>query len=77
MQGHAQACVVRECDLAHKTIDKLRQVSTPCLYDHQIPKCLEIVGELSETCAQVVLKCLYVASIGTPDLLWTVHYLAR
>ena len=33
---------------------------------------LEIVGELSETCSQIVLKCLYSARIGRPDLLWTV-----
>ena len=78
MQGYAQKCVERHCDLAHKTVDQLHQVSTPYVDDHQIiPADLEIVGELSETRSQIVLKCLYSASIGRPDLLWTVNYLAR
>ena len=38
---------------------------------------LESVGELSEGCTQVVLKCLYLARIGGPDILWSVNKLAR
>ena len=35
------------------------------------------VGELSKVCSQVVLKCLYLARIGRPDILWSVTKLAR
>ena len=74
MQEHAQTCVEGYCELAHKTIDKLQNVSTLCLDDYLIkPEDLEIVGELSETCSQNVLKRLCVARIGRPDLLWTVN----
>ena len=35
------------------------------------------VGELSNTCSQIILKCLYLARIGRPDILWSVNKLAR
>ena len=35
------------------------------------------VGELSNTCSQIVLKCLYLARIGRPDILWSVNRFAR
>ena len=35
------------------------------------------VGELSQICSQIVLKCLYLARIGRPDILWSVNKLAR
>ena len=35
------------------------------------------VGELLNTCSQIVLKCLYLARIGRPDILWSVNKLAR
>ena len=35
------------------------------------------VGELSNTFSQIVLKCLYLARIGRPDILWSVNKLAR
>ena len=38
---------------------------------------LESVGELSEVCSQIVLKCLYLARIGRPDILWSVNKMAR
>ena len=34
------------------------------------------VGELSTVCSQIVLKCLYLARIGRPDILWLVNKLA-
>ena len=34
-------------------------------------------GKLAEISARVVLTCLYLASVGRPDLLWTVNLLAR
>ena len=38
---------------------------------------MKYVGELSHVCSQIVLKCLYLARIGRPDILWTVNKLAR
>ena len=38
---------------------------------------LKSVGELSQVCSQIVLKCLYLARIGRPDILWSVNKLAR
>ena len=35
------------------------------------------VGELSKVCSHIVLKCLYLARIGRPDILWSVNKLAR
>ena len=34
VDGHAQECVERCCELAHTTVDQLYQVFTPCLDDH-------------------------------------------
>ena len=38
---------------------------------------LETVGELSKVCSQIVLKCLCVARIGRPDILWSFNKLTR
>ena len=40
-------------------------------------KKLGSVGEFSNVCSQIVLKCLYLARIGRPDILWAVNKLAR
>ena len=45
--------------------------------DHTFtPEELAERGKLAEISARVVLKCLYLASAGRPDLLWTVNLLA-
>ena len=50
-------------------MEQLFKVSSPCLDDHLFKKEeLESVGELSKVCSQMVLKCLYLARIGTPDI---------
>ena len=79
MEGHAQKCVERYCELANKKVEQLYKVSSPCLDDHQFKQEeLESVGELSQVCSQIVLKkCLYLARIGRPDILWSVNKLAR
>ena len=38
---------------------------------------MKSVGELSHVCCQIVLKCLYLARIGRPDILWSVNKLAQ
>ena len=35
------------------------------------------VGELSNICFQIVLKCLYLARIGRPDIPWSVNKFPR
>ena len=78
MQRHAQKCVKLCCELANKQADTLHKVSSLCLDDHQFKKEeMETVGELSEVCSQIVLRCLDLARIGRPDISWTVNYLAR
>ena len=67
MVGHAKKCVERYCELANKTT---QQVSIPCIDDHHFKEEeTKSVGELSNTCSQMVLKCLYLARIGRPDIL--------
>ena len=61
-----------------KTTQQLCKVSTPCIDDHHFKEEeLKSVGELSKICSQIVLKCLYLARIGRPDILWSVNKLAR
>ena len=38
MEGHAQKCVERYCELTNKKAEQLFEVSSPCLDDHQIKK---------------------------------------
>ena len=78
MAGHAKKCVERYCELANKTTQQLYKVSTPCIDDHHFKEEeMKSVGELSQVCSQIVLKCLYLARIGRPDILWSVNKLAR
>ena len=78
MEGHAKKCVERYCELANKTTQQLYKVSTPCIDDlHFKEEESKSVGELSKVCSQIVLKCLYLARIGRPDIPWSVNKLAR
>ena len=78
MEGHAKKCVERYCELANKAIQQLYKVATPCIDDHQFKEEeMGSVGELSKVCSQIVLRCLYLARIGRPDILWSVNKLAR
>ena len=74
MEGHAKQCVERYCELTNETTQQLYKVSTPCIDDHHFKEEeLKSVGELSK----VSSKCLYLARIGRPDILWSVNKLAR
>ena len=78
MEGHAKKYVERYCELANRTTQQLYKVSTPCIDDHHFKEEeLESVGELSKVCSQIVLKCLNLARIGRPDILWSVDKLTR
>ena len=78
MEGHAKKCVERYCELANKTTQQLYKVSTPCIDDHHFKEEeMKSVGELSQVCSQIVLKCLYLSRIGRPDILRSVKKLAR
>ena len=78
MEAHAQKCVERYCELTNKKTEQLQKVSSPCLDDHQIKKeKLENTGELSEVCSQVILKCMELARMGGPDILWSVSKFDR
>ena len=78
MEGHAKKCVERYCELANKNTQQLYKVSTPCIDDHHFKEEeMKSVGELSQVCSQIVLKCLYLARIGRLDILWSVNKLSR
>ena len=53
--------------VATRKTEQLYKVSTLCLDDHQF------IGELSKVCSQIVLKWLYFARIGRPDIPWSVN----
>ena len=72
-----EVCGAIYCELANKTKQQLYKVSTPCIDDHHFEEEMKSVGELSQVCSQIVLKCLYLARIGQPDILWSVNKLAR
>ena len=78
MEGHAKKCVERYCELANKTTQQLCKVSTPCIDDYHFKEEeMKSFGELSQVCSQIVLKCLYLAHIGRPDILWSVNKLVQ
>ena len=78
MEGHAKKCVERYFELANKTTQQLYNVSTQRIDDpHFKEEELKLVGDLSKVCSQTVLRCLYLARIGRPDILWSVNKLAR
>ena len=67
-------------DIANLRIEQTEQlykVAMPCMDDHQFREEENgSVGELSTVCTQIVLKCLYLARIGRPDIVWSVNKLA-
>ena len=78
MEVHAKKCVERYGELANKTTQELYQVCTPCIDDYHFKEEeMEAVGELSQICSQIVLKCFYVARIGRLDILWSVNKFER
>ena len=53
MQGHAEKCVERNCELGRKSASSLQQVTTPCIGGRLLPpEDFEPEGELGDVCAQ-------------------------
>ena len=79
LQGHAETCVERYCEMAAKTTFSLQLVAaTPWVDDHSLPpEDFQSKGEVSDVCAQIVLKALSLARIGRPDLLWVSQQVSR
>ena len=78
MEGAAQACVTRYCELADCDEKPLKKFGTPCMDDHLLPpEDFVTQGVLSAVCSQAVLKCLYMTRLARPELYWTVNSLAR
>ena len=46
LEGRAQKCVERCCELVNKKVEQLLKVTSPSLDDHNFKKELESVGEL-------------------------------
>ena len=60
-----------------KKVEQLYKVTSLCLDDHQFKQEeLESVGESSQVCSQIVLKCMYLARLGRLDILWSANKLA-
>ena len=78
VEGHAKKCVERYCEFVNKTTQQLYKVSTPCIDDHHFKEGeLKSVGEQPKVCSQIVMKFLYLARIGRPDILWSMNKFAR
>ena len=78
MIGHAEQCVERYCELTDTKPSQLKKVATPCIDDHHFSiEYFTEKGALAGNAARIVLKCLYLALHGRPDILWTVNSLAR
>ena len=76
-EEHAQNALRDPANWQQKT-EQLYKVSSPCWDDHQFKKEeFESTGDLSDVCSQIVVKCLYLARIGRPDIPWSVNKLAR
>ena len=78
MEGYVKKCVWNDiCELTNETTQQLYKVYTPCIDDHQFKeKELKSVGELSDVCSQILLKCLYLARTGRHDVVWSANKLA-
>ena len=59
--------------LNHSTKYQLHALMTIIFKEEE----LKSVGELFKVCSEIFLKCLYLARIGRPDILWLVNKLAR
>ena len=60
-----------------QSLAQLQKVVTPCIDCHQIPEDdFDTARESAEVRTQVVLKCIYLARVGRPDILCTENIFA-
>ena len=61
------------CELANKTTQQLYKVSLHAsMTTTSKKKKMKFVGELSQVCSQIVVKCSEWVRMGRPDVLWSV-----
>ena len=78
MEGAAGGCVDRYLELSGASVNSLKKVATPCLDDNMLNTSdFMEKGTLSKDASKAVLKCLYLARLARPEILWTVNSLAR
>ena len=79
IQANAKKCVENIANWANKNNSTIIQSRNTMHWRPPIFKEEEMgsVGDLSKVCSQIVLKCLYLARVGRPDILWSVNKLAR
>ena len=79
MEGHAKKCVDDIVSWPTRRLNNSTKYQLhACIDDHHFKEeQLKSEGELSKVCSQIFLKCLYLARIGRPDILWSVNKLAR
>jgi len=78
MAGHSEQAVERYLELSGKKEASLAKVATACIDDHLLQAEDFITkGQLEESAAKIVLKVLYAARMGRPDIYWAVNTLAR
>ena len=74
MKGHVKQSIDRYLELSGTPRASLTKVCTPCIDDHMLQDSDFITeGVLALEAARIVLKSLYVARMGRPDLLWSVN----
>ena len=74
MEGHVRKCVERYCELANKKAEQLFirfPVLAWTITKKRKKEKLKNTGELAQVCSHIVLKCLYLARICRPDILWS------
>ena len=79
MEGHARKCVesiIANLQITpHNNYTKSRHHAWMTI--NLMRRKMNQQEKLSSVCSQIVLKCLYLARIGRPDILWSVNKLAR
>ena len=78
MEGHADRCVERYCELAGKEISALKRAETPCMDGFQCsPEDFLQHGRTGTNLCAGGIEMFVIHRNGRPDQLWTVSMLAR
>ncbi len=77
MTGHVTSCGNKYVELTNLDESILKHVATPCLDDNHLqPEDFVAKGVLDHNASRVVLKFLYTARHGRPEIYCTVNTLA-